>query len=119
MLYYYNYGSVMAFLSLVFHFGSRWVRLYIAFCIGLIVMIGPISVLHKFEIDSNHHHVQECSICHLVHAGTPNPEIHNALLPLGAEHHRPPTVILKGFQSLSSPLARAPPRNYLKINEPL
>ncbi len=71
-------------------------------------MIGPISVLHKFEIDSSHHHLQECSVCHLVHDVTSAPEL--AFLPFSApERHTPTSLPLKGHRLPSPPLARAPP----------
>ncbi|MCW8330281.1 hypothetical protein MD588_15840 [Photobacterium sp. SDRW27] len=71
-------------------------------------MIGPIAVLHKIEIASSDHHVQECSICHLAHDATTPPAVHT-LPAQSPEQHTPIMVVQAGYHLPSSPLARAPP----------
>ncbi|MGF1731853.1 hypothetical protein [Photobacterium kasasachensis] len=64
--------------------------------------------MHKFEIDNGHHHVQECSICHLVHDTTTTIEL-DALPAQSPTQHSRQTSVLTGHRLPTQPLARSPP----------
>ncbi|UXI01031.1 hypothetical protein [Photobacterium sp. TY1-4] len=92
----------------MFRYAPGLARFYFILYVGLITLIGPISVLHALDADPLHHHVQTCTICHLATdaAGTLSlPLWHATSAPL----HGAPLPCLAGHDRPNLPLARAPP----------
>ncbi|AJR10032.1 hypothetical protein H744_2c3401 [Photobacterium gaetbulicola Gung47] len=87
---------------------QRWIPKLSLIIISLIIVIGPMTVLHQLDAVTDHHHAVDCSICHIVHDS-----LHSQTTPL-ATPISPLSIftlpaIGRGFQQYLSPIARSPP----------
>ncbi|WP_415720111.1 hypothetical protein [Photobacterium ganghwense] len=88
--------------------GHRHLFKWLGLC-TLLIILGPLSLLHHIEASLDHHHRPDCAVCHLAldaiapdSISLPLPTIQYPPLIAGAAQHLPgqPT----------SPTARSPPQ---------